>query len=399
MDKPTVLSITDSFPPQKGGSASYIFCLLNGIRARTMVLCPFFRDRWTEISLPPTNQIIKRIFYSNHLIKSKYIRKAYSFLLYLQLSVIPLFYVIKYFQDIQLIICPQVIPAGIGGYLSKKIFGKSYIVICYGEELTIGKTKMVNKFFIDVVLKNAEKVVTISLFSKNVLMSWGVHENKIEIVYPPVDTSIFPTRSNQIDIIENNLRLRDKKIILMVGRLIKRKGFDNAITVFREIVQEIPSARLIIIGIGEEETLLKNLARTNGLEEYVIFLGNMSDGEIRYMYSICDVFLLPTRTLENEDTEGFGIVFIEANFFGKPVVGGRAGGTVDAIKHNVTGLLVDGNNLGEIKESILKILREPSYAARLGQQGKKRTEEEFNLENQQKKFNKLVAGLIHGHSA
>ena len=396
--KPKVLVTTDAFPPQKGGSVAYIFCLLKGLCSRALVLCPFskerFREKHEDNKFICSNHLIKSIYYSNHLIKSKYLRKAYSCLLYFQLCFIPLFWLMLYLKDIQLIVCAQVLPAGIGGYLAKRMLGKPYITICYGEELTMSKRKKIHRFLMKKILTHAEIVLTISKFTRNELISFGVNDKKINIIYPPVDTSIVPTCSERIMAIREKYEFYGKKIVLMVGRLIERKGFDNTIKIFHEVKNEVSSAILIIIGIGEQEDYLKVLVNERGLEKDIIFLKNLSDEEIRFMYSICDVFLLPARTLENEDTEGFGIVFIEANLFGKPVVGGKTGGTNDAIVNGVTGLLIDGNNLEEIKLALVNVLKKPDYARRLGQQGRKRVLEEFNLVTQQQKFDNLVLGLI-----
>ncbi|MDY6843277.1 MAG: glycosyltransferase family 4 protein [Thermodesulfobacteriota bacterium] len=387
-ERPEVLVITDVSPHQKGGSVKYIFCLLKGLHSRTLVLCPFSKEKFNE------KYIIKKIFYSNHNIKSKYLRKVYSIFLYLQLCFIPLFWVMLYFKNIQLIICSEILPGGIAGYLAKCIFGKRYVTIGYGEELAIGKNKKISGYLMKKVLRNAETVVTISTYTRNELITFGVNDEKIDTIYPPVDTSIVPICSKRIMSLQERYELNNKKVVLMIGRLLERKGFDNAIKIFPEVKKKVPSAILVIIGVGEQENYLKKLVNERKLESDVIFFKNLSDEEIRFMYSICDVFLLPARPLKNGDTEGFGIVYIEANLAGKPVIVGKAGGTNDAVINGVTGLLIDGNNLEEIELALVKLLNNPDYAKRLGQQGRKWVLEKFNLVTQQQKFDKLVSGLI-----
>jgi glycosyltransferase involved in cell wall biosynthesis len=104
--------------------------------------------------------------------------------------------------------------------------------------------------------------------------------------------------------------------------------------------------------------------------------------------------LLPTRTMPNGDTEGFGIVFLEANLMGKPVVGGRAGGTEDAVVDGQTGLLVDGYDIEQIADAAVRVLDDPVYAKLLGQQGKERVLREFDTRVHQQEFVDIANSIL-----
>ena len=106
--------------------------------------------------------------------------------------------------------------------------------------------------------------------------------------------------------------------------------------------------------------------------------------------SRADVFAMPVRSLGNKDTEGFGIVFLEANTFGLPVVGGNSGGVPDAIAHNESGYLVDGEDIEAITERILFLLTHPDEAARLGEAGRQRVKAKFQWPTQSKKLAELL---------
>ena len=104
----------------------------------------------------------------------------------------------------------------------------------------------------------------------------------------------------------------------------------------------------------------------------------MADEDLPALYALCDVFVMASRErLEENDVEGFGIVLLEANACGKPVVGGRSGGVPDALEDGVSGLLVDPENLKEIIEALVRLLSDHDFATHLGSQGRLRVERDF----------------------
>ena len=120
--------------------------------------------------------------------------------------------------------------------------------------------------------------------------------------------------------------MEGKKVIFSCARLIERKGIDNVIQALPRVVENIPQVIYLIGGDGEYRNRLEGLVKENELNEYVRFLGNINHyEELPYFYALCDVFILPSRQLESFDIEGFGIVYLEANAFGKPVIGPNIG--------------------------------------------------------------------------
>ena len=109
-----------------------------------------------------------------------------------------------------------------------------------------------------------------------------------------------------------------------------------------------------------------------------MFLGSRSAEHLPALYNLSDVFVMPNRTPEEtRDVEGFGIVFLEANACEVPVVGGRSGGTSDAVADGETGLLVDGSSPAEIARAVTRLLQNPTLARRMGAAGRARVVREF----------------------
>ncbi|MEG9434431.1 glycosyltransferase family 4 protein [Terriglobus sp. ADX1] len=158
----------------------------------------------------------------------------------------------------------------------------------------------------------------------------------------------------------------DKKVLLTVARLEPRKGIDQALRALARLKDrgDLQSDwRYVIAGKGTELGALRRLTGELGLEDVVEFLGFVADGDLPGCYEAADVFLQPNRNL-NGDTEGFGVVFLEAAACGLPVIGGVAGGTGDAIDHGLNGFLVDGESVPEIADAIALLMSDDEMRRR-----------------------------------
>ena len=163
--------------------------------------------------------------------------------------------------------------------------------------------------------------------------------------------------------------IRDRKLVLSVSRLVERKGLEFLIRAVPLVIRDVPDAHFIIIGTGPLADKLKRLASALDLDDVIDFMGEIPPEQLALYYQASDLFALPCRTMPNGDTEGFGLVFLEANACGLPVVAGRAGGTVEAVVDGETGLIVDGSDPSNIASAIVRVLRSPDLGARFDQGG------------------------------
>lgn len=168
----------------------------------------------------------------------------------------------------------------------------------------------------------------------------------------------------------------DDPCLLSVGRLVRRKGFDRVITALPALLQEFPRLRYEIVGDGPERRNLSALARKLGVEQRIVFHGNVDDRALQRAYERAWCFALPVRD-EGGSVEAFGIVYLEAAAAGLAAVGGRNSGAEDAIVDGETGLLVDGDDVGEITAALRKLLADPRAAFEMGERGRARALEEF----------------------
>jgi phosphatidylinositol alpha-1,6-mannosyltransferase len=155
-------------------------------------------------------------------------------------------------------------------------------------------------------------------------------------------------------------------ILLSVGRLVARKGFDLVVEAVARLVPEFPNLRYVVIGDGPERERLHDRAAALGIADRVLMLGRADDAMKWAAYGLCDLFVMPNRSLGDSDWEGFGIVFVEAARAGKPAVAGRAGGVADAVVDGDTGLLVDPDAPEALVSAIRQLLADPERRARMG---------------------------------
>ena len=130
-------------------------------------------------------------------------------------------------------------------------------------------------------------------------------------------------------------------------------------------------AHYALIGIGEDREYLERLAGELGVADRVHLLGHVSYDDLPRWYAACDLFAMPNRDIDG-DTEGFGLVFLEAASAGKPVLAGTAGGTGSAVVDGVTGLRVDGERADAITQALARLLSDPDEAERMGRNGRAR---------------------------
>ena len=199
---------------------------------------------------------------------------------------------------------------------------------------------------------------------------------RIALTYPTVDEDRFRPGLPGDDLRRSIGVTGDKKLILSVGRLLNRKGFDNVIRSLPTLLDQGVDVEYALIGIGGELGYLQGLAREFKVTDRVHFLGHVSYEDLPRWYSACDLFAMPNRDIGG-DSEGFGLVFLEAAASGKPAVAGKAGGTGSAVVDGVTGLRVDGENIAEIAAVLIRLLSDPEESARMGQAGRQRVLENY----------------------
>ena len=195
------------------------------------------------------------------------------------------------------------------------------------------------------VLNNIEKVIANSEYTKNLAIKCGVDEEKIIIINPGVDPA-RDINKNTLDKVESLLKFKKPRLIT-VSRFDKRKNHEKIIMALRNLKQIYPDIVYICVGYGEEEENIKKLVKELDLEAQVMFFKDISNDLKNGLVAKSNIFVMPS-VIHKKSVEGFGIAYIEAAQYGITSIGGKDGGAADAIEHERTGLICDGNNLDDI---------------------------------------------------
>ena len=311
-----MLLVTDDFPPAIGGIASYL------------------RDLYGDC-----DRVIGRGFFET----LRAIRRAKPDVLF----------------------AGTLFSSGVMVFLASRLFRIPYAVHVYGTDLTTQRRSWLMQRVARLVLARAARVIVISDFGARRAADLGVDPSRTVKIVPPIDTDRFvPATRKSVG----------PPLLLTVARLVPRKGHDTVLRALPLVLARIPDVQYAIVGEGPERARLQALAHELGVERAVQFAGAVVD--VVPWYQSCDVFVMMSRDEEGE-VEGFGIAFTEAAACAKPAIGGRSGGTAEAVLDGVTGMLVDDEHA--LAEAIVNLLTDRQTAGRLGRAGRERAERELSV--------------------
>jgi phosphatidylinositol alpha-1,6-mannosyltransferase len=250
-----------------------------------------------------------------------------------------------------------------------RILGLRTLIYVHGEEVSITDSYDSAGTRRRAALSRADAVVAVSRFAREAVMQLIGHESaKVALIPNGVDLARFTPRPPRAELVAR-YGLAGRRVLLTVGRLSERKGMDRVIEALPRLRAEIPELVYLLVGEGPFRPILEALAAALGVADAVIFAGAVPPEDLVDHYALADAFIMANRTLANGDTEGFGLVFLEANACAVPVIAGCAGGSVDAVTDGVNGLVVDGAACEPIAAAVLRLLGDGGLREALVREG------------------------------
>jgi phosphatidylinositol alpha-1,6-mannosyltransferase len=286
----------------------------------------------------------------------------------------------------QLVLCAHVGISPVARMIHR-ITGAPYWVMLYGIdvwcELAPAKVE---------ALRAAQQLVSISKFTlESASARHGLEKSESVFLAPTflIDESAAAGK-------RRSTALNQPPTVLTVGRLSaseRYKGHDVMLDAWPNVLREIPEARYIIVGDGDDRSRLESRTKQLGLTASVIFKGGVSSLELQSCYDECQVFAMPARTELNPTAprgEGFGIVFLEAMAHGKPVVGPNVGAPTEFIHDGEHGLLVDPVNPTELARALIELLTHPERALQMGEAGREWVRQQYSYEMFRERLRKIL---------
>lgn len=370
---PRILFLTDAFLPHAGGARVYYYHLLRELVDASQTHLTVLTKKvpgWKEFDRKESRGRFQIVRCGRPLPNWKY--QEWPKIAIPLLRSLPLLAGGRF----DLIHFGDLFPQGVLSLWFKRAFGIPYVAYCHGEEITQTDGRRYQPKVRDVIFREAEVVIAANEFARQNLLRIGISSDRIEKILPGVDYVRFQPAAPRLDLMERH-NLRGKKVILTVARLVPRKGHKLVLQAIRQLLPEFPDLVYLIVGTGPEEARLRELATAWNLSAAVQFAGFVSDEDLPSYYNCADIYVMPNSE-EKGDMEGFGMVFLEANACGKPVVGGRSGGTSESIAEGRTGLLVDPYDPGELVEALRFLLSHTGRREQMGQAGLLRARSDFS---------------------
>lgn len=251
------------------------------------------------------------------------------------------------------------------------------VIYLHGDDVLCPLQNPLFHWLFQWTLQRTNVVVCNSNFTQNYVKEHFDIQQPIQVIHPTVRPEKFgKVNLHSLGLLRNQIRQKyqipqDAIVILSVGRLVRRKGFDRIIEQLPTLLAQKLDVYYLICGRGAMESELRQLAENHGVTSRVIFAGYVPDDELAEYYAACDLFsMLTFFDSKYKSIEGFGIVYLEAGYFGKPVIASRVGGVEDAVLNDETGLLVNPESKEEISQMLYQLCADAKLRQRLGDRGR-----------------------------
>lgn len=360
------LFVTNDFPPKRGGIESYLLGLCTGLPPRDVtVLAP---------ARPGHEEVDAALPFSVERLGHRYLRAGRR--------------VVRRVEDLargaDVVHVLQALPLGRLAHRAR--LEVPLTVFVHGAEILVPARIPLARGSLLKVLTSADLVVAASGFTRGAVER--VSRVRAVVVHPPVDVERF-----SLEVSGSRVRaahdLGGRFVVLFVGRLVKRKGAEVLVRAMRHL----PRGVALVVGSGPEEASLRRLTDELGVGSRVVFAGHVPDEELPGYYAAGDVFCMPCiDRFGGADTEGFGIVYVEAAACGLPSVAGRCGGSVEAVRDGETGVILDEVTPRRLAEELEGLRADASLRLRLGAAGRAWAES-LSQTSQARRLTDAVAAL------
>jgi phosphatidyl-myo-inositol dimannoside synthase len=344
--RPRLLILSPDFPPSPGGIQAMADRFARGIQAfQTRVITLDSRGA-AEFDATLAPRAVRRVG------GGRLPRVAQTALL----NAAALAEAVRFRPDVTLSIHIVTAPAAAA---IRRARGAPMVQIFHAEE--IGARPKLAAF----AIRAADEVIAVSKYTAGLVAATGVSPASMRLISPGVD---IPADPAPLPI--------DRPTFLTVARIEERyKGHDVLVRALALVRAKVADVQWVVIGDGSLRPGIEQLAASYGVGESIRFLGTISDEERNSWFRRAHLLAMPSRLPGGGLAgEGFGIVFLEAGTFGKPVVAGNVGGALDSVSDGESGLLIDPDDPLRVAEAISSLLLDPDLARRLGSAGQRRAQ-------------------------
>jgi phosphatidylinositol alpha-1,6-mannosyltransferase len=366
VDSAHVLVITNDFPPRTGGIQTYVWEIVRRMNPADVTVLTSEHEGWQEFDATAPMRIVRaktKVLLPNNATK-KLVREIIA-----QTGATKVVY-------------GAAAPLGLLSPLLRKLGVQRIVAMTMGHEAGWAITPVTRQLLIRIA-RHADVLTYLSGYTRDrITRVLPAHYAQKFVRLPAgVDTSKFsPDNNTYAKVLRVDLGWEDNFVVSCISRLEARKGQDTLIRNLAQLREQVPNAKLLIVGDGKYRETLEKLVVAHKMQDHVRFTGNVPYEELGHWYAVGDVFAMPCRTRNmGWDVEGLGIVYLEASATGLPVIAGDSGGAPDAVAQEVSGYVVASDQ--QLVERLVELANDPQLRARLGQQGRQWVKENWNWDN------------------
>lgn len=236
------------------------------------------------------------------------------------------------------------------------------VVLAHGMEFPANPTSGKQGRIVRALAK-AKRVIANSAYTASQAEPYVADKaTRLSVINPPIGPQPAPADGAAAELAE--VIAGRSPVLLTLARLEPRKGIDMVIRALPDVLKAHPNALYIVAGRGDDRPRLEKLAVDMGVGRHLHFTGAVDGPAKAALFSVADAFVMPARR-EGNSVEGFGIVYLEAAWYGVPSLAGREGGAVDAVRDGETGLLCNGDDPADVKRQILRLLGDAGLKKKL----------------------------------
>lgn len=271
------------------------------------------------------------------------------------------------------LLCGSVVGAP-AAWLLSRLFRRPYVVIVHGSDVL--HPGAIYQKSVRFLYRRADRLCANSRHTQSLLEQIGVSPARIDVIHPGVRAELFaraPEKGAE-EVLEST---KGKRVLLYVGRLVRRKGLLEFIEhVMPALVQAHPEVMLVVVGEDATASLIHRRESTReridakvrelGLAQNVKMVRHLPDTDLVRLYFRADILVLPCLDIPG-DVEGFGIVFSEAALAGVPAVSTHVGGVPDAVEDGATGVLAEPGDWDGLRRAVTNLLENETLRRRMGE--------------------------------
>jgi phosphatidyl-myo-inositol dimannoside synthase len=372
-----VLVVTNDFPPKVGGVNYYVAHLARRLpegeatvfasawpgSERFDAAFPQHVVRWSSHSMYPTPAVLDRIV---DLVRA---------------------------ERADIVLFGAAAPLALLGPSIRRRTGIPYAAFTHGVEIWAAQVPL-TRGLLRRVAGEAALLTCVSQWTIDRLRDVVGHRPPIELLPPGIDAALFNPGVSDAEVRDRH-GFGDDAVIGCVSRLTLRKGQDVIIRAMPGILAEFPRTWFLVVGDGPDRGRLERLARRLAVDDRLVFAGEVAYEQLPAHFRAGDVFAMPCRSRKwGLEVEALGAVFYQAAAVGRPCVGGDSGGAPEAVRHQESGLVVDGNHPELVGRAILSLLREPDRAAAMGARGAAWVHHELTWDAMAGRLRGLLSGAL-----